>query len=224
MHDMDTCRQNGNSSLLPHRVIAIGQASGDPVSLLETSGARGRYACLSWCWGQVLPLRTTKADLTTHKCEIPWSQLPLAFQDAINLARRLAIPYVWIDALCIVQDDARDWEIESAKMAEIYGNAFLTICAATSTNSTQSIFRNLPKDFVQESINADAGIFVRTPILHDHLIDLSTFSEADDIPKQDHPIFYRAWTYQEMLMSPRVVMFGSSEVVWRCQSDILCSW
>ncbi|PVH93058.1 heterokaryon incompatibility, partial [Periconia macrospinosa] len=54
---------------------------------------------------------------------IPWHSLPRTFQDAIGLARKLGILFLWIDSLCIVQDDKRDWEEQSADMANIYQNA-----------------------------------------------------------------------------------------------------
>lgn len=109
-------------------------------------------------------------------------------------------------------------------MAEVYGNAFVTICAAASADSTQSIFRTLPNDFIQQEIDGQPDVLIRTPIIHEHLIDLSTFTEASSIPKETNPIFYRAWTFQEMALSPRVIVFGNFEVAWRCQSTILCSW
>ena len=184
----------------------------------------GKYTCLSWCWGKSLPLRTVTSNLARHKVGISWSQLPVAFQDAIRISRRLGIPHLWIDALCIIQDDRTDWEVESARMAEIYGNAFVTICAAASTDSTQSIFHTLPSDFIQQEIHGQPDVFVRTPTVHGHFIDLSTFTEASSIPKDANPIFYRAWTFQELSLSPRVIFFGKYEVVWRCQDTILCSW
>jgi hypothetical protein len=48
--------------------------------------------------------------------------LPRSFQDAIGVARRLGVRYIWIDALCNVQDDHQHWERESGKMADIYHN------------------------------------------------------------------------------------------------------
>jgi hypothetical protein len=210
--------------VLPRRILAIGKKDGDNISLEETNGSTGRYACLSWCWGKLLPLRTVHANLTQHKRSILWSQLPTAFQNAIGIARRLNISYLWIDALCIIQDDKHDWETESAKMAEIYGNAFLTLCAAASKDSTESLFQSLSSNFTQQELKGYADIFVRTPILHEHLIDLSTFTEAASIPKDAHPIFYRAWTFQEMSLSPRVIFFGKYEISWRCQCTVLCNW
>lgn len=67
---------------------------------------------------------------------IPWDKLPSTFQDAITVTRRLGIAYIWIDSLCIVQDDAQDWEREAAKMALIFESAYLTIAATAAPNGT----------------------------------------------------------------------------------------
>jgi hypothetical protein len=148
-------------------VLAIGKAHGDPISLWESQGARETYACLSWCWGEGLPLRTVSNNLSSHKANIPWNQLPLAFQNAVEISRRLGQGYLWIDALCIVQDDKQEWETESSKMAEVYGGAFITICATATANSTQSIFKSLPDSYIQETLGRGTGVVIRTPIAHD---------------------------------------------------------
>ena len=65
------------------------------------------------------------------------SDLSLTFRDAINIARKLRIPYVWIDSMCIIQDSNEDWEKEAADMTSVYSEAFLTISATSSTNSSE---------------------------------------------------------------------------------------
>jgi hypothetical protein len=208
---------------LPTRVLAIGRKESDPISLLETRGAQGRYVCLSWCWGKVLPLTTTRDNIAALKANVPWSQLPPAFQDAIEVSRHLGIDYLWIDALCIVQGDKLDWEKESANMAEVYGNAFLTICAAATIDSKQHIFQDLPEDFTQHPLG-ETGVFLRTQIIHDSLFELSASNVNFTMEREAAPLFWRAWTFQEMLLSQRVLFYGSYEVAWRCRSEILCCW
>ncbi len=73
---------------------------------------------------------TTRANIEQMKTKIVFESLPKTFQDVISIARRLGIQYVWIDSLCIIQTDLLDWELESAKMSDIYANAYLTIAAS----------------------------------------------------------------------------------------------
>lgn len=88
--------------------------------------------------------------------------MPQTFVDAIIVARYLGIRYLWIDSLCICQDDVDDWARESARMCDVYSNAHLVIAANRSGNSAGGCFHireprphaviNLPGS--TESVNA----------------------------------------------------------------------
>ena len=71
---------------------------------------------------------------------MPWKLLPRTFQDAVALLSELDIEYLWVDALCIIQDDQADWRHEATKMASIYSHAYLTIAATSSPNSNGDLF------------------------------------------------------------------------------------
>lgn len=109
---------------LPRRVIDVGHRE---AVLVETSGEEGSYIALSHCWGDSKPLTTTKATLKLRLGRLFTSELPVAFQEAIEIVRMLDIRYLWIDSLCILQDDLQDWDLEAARMASVYENAHLTI-------------------------------------------------------------------------------------------------
>jgi hypothetical protein len=103
-----------------------------------------RYITLSHRWGikPEFPLKLTQrsiADLT--KC-IPLNLLPPTFQDAVTICRQLQIRYLWIDALCIIQDSIDDWLRESEAMGQIYKNAVLNIAAAIGQTLKLEYFSN----------------------------------------------------------------------------------
>lgn len=76
---------------------------------------------------------------------IIYADLPQCLQDAVTVTRSLNIRYLWIDVLCIIQDDADDWRQESVKMYELFLNAFVTIGAAVSESFDQGfLHRGLP--------------------------------------------------------------------------------
>jgi hypothetical protein len=58
------------------------------------------------------------------------------------IARYLEFDYIWIDCLCIVQDDREDWNREAARMAKVYSNASLTIAASVSPNCDNGFLYN----------------------------------------------------------------------------------
>lgn len=113
---------------------------GFPQRLYVTKGEKESYICLSHCWGDFQPIRTTTTNIEDHKKSIPWQFLPQTFQDAIDLTRFLSIRYLWIDSLCIIQDDRDDWAKESAAMASVYGNSYLTISATAAANCSKGLY------------------------------------------------------------------------------------
>lgn len=79
-----------------------------------------------------MPSKTTMENLDSHLTGLDKLSLPKTFIDVIAINRRLDIPHLWIDSLCIVRDDPDDWQRESAQMATIYRNTYLTFAAANA--------------------------------------------------------------------------------------------
>jgi Heterokaryon incompatibility protein (HET) len=95
---------------------------------------------LSHCWGVSHQFTTTKATLRSHMDSIPLCELPKAFQQAVDIPRALEVPYLWIDSLCITQDDTLDWETEASKMGDVY-RAYLTISALGSADDPGAVWK-----------------------------------------------------------------------------------
>jgi hypothetical protein len=115
------------SPLLPSRIIDVGDTvDGYLVRLQEVEGKEkqyGKYIALSHCWGTGVHFMTTRESLAASKIGINYEKLPKSFHDAITITRILGIRYIWIDSICICQDDGEDWERESSKMTSIYRNS-----------------------------------------------------------------------------------------------------
>lgn len=108
---------------LPPRVIDIsGDLNMPVVKPIETGGMTGRYCALSHCWGSghKRPLRIERSNFQQHLSNIACERLPLTFQHTVLLVRSMGIRFVWIDSLCIIQDDRQDWENEAKEMGTIY--------------------------------------------------------------------------------------------------------
>ena len=116
---------------LPKRLVDVENPSNPSVvHLRETEKSeKDRYICLSHCWSQSRPLRTTMKTISKRMDAIEMRELSLTIQDAIILTRKLGIRYVWIDSMCIIQDSAEDWQIESSRMSNYYGSGLLTVSA-----------------------------------------------------------------------------------------------
>jgi hypothetical protein len=117
---------------LPTHVIDVGPRDGSvEPRLLESNGSSGNWVALSHCWGppEHQPYRTIRENVERHRRAILMEQLPKTFIDAIEIVRNLGLRYVWIDSLCIIQDDKGDWRREAGKMGLIYERAVFTIAA-----------------------------------------------------------------------------------------------
>ncbi|KAH7018102.1 heterokaryon incompatibility protein-domain-containing protein, partial [Microdochium trichocladiopsis] len=101
-----------------------------------------KYTALSHRWGQGSDKAgpTTRGNIEERKNDIAWEALPDLFHDAVSLTLGLGVSYIWIDSLCIVQDDVDDWEREAASMTRIFNNALLTIAALYSDSPATTIF------------------------------------------------------------------------------------
>ena len=176
------------------------------------------YVCLSHCWGEATPLRTTTENLAANLASLPWSKIPRTYQEAITLTRCLGIEYLWVDSLCIIQDDNADWRRESAEMCNVYEHAYLTIAATAAENAKQGLFMH-----AQRARFSMAG---RTPEQPFRVMALGACRHPTDFPVDPSlpfwPLLQRAWVFQERLLSPRVVHFCDEEVLWECREHALC--
>ncbi|KAF2785848.1 hypothetical protein K505DRAFT_261193, partial [Melanomma pulvis-pyrius CBS 109.77] len=125
------------------------------------------------------------------------------------------IKYIWIDSFCIVQDDADDWAAESAKMADIYNGALLTIMAASASDSNDDCFQDRPPKptMIRLPYTDDAG---KTSLC----VYVSTPPRGYDSVVIEGPLFQRAWVFQERLLFKRKLIFGEDQTYWDCDGSI----
>lgn len=157
-------------------------------------------------------IKTEHASLQSRKKGIEWETLPKTFQDAIVLVRHLGLRYLWIDSLCIIQDDKADWEKESATMASIYTNSILTIAATKSAGSDGGCFSHVPNNGRTHKImglDKDGVNFV-----------VYVRPQVSNWEKSPLPLYSRAWCFQERILSPRILHFEHNELKWECNAII----
>ena len=199
-----SCRSALNSRL-PARVLHVGQTDESSIYLVEPQDNTA-YICLSYSWGKSEFLKLTTKNLQACREGILVDSLPTSFQHVIELARRLDVKYVWIDALCILQNDKRDWEVEGSKMADIYQSSLLTVAMSNGSNPDQDC---LPKIEIETIDSIQARLIY-------HFLDYF-------LPNGFYfPLTERAWAFQERLLAPRVLHFGPHELFWECLSGERC--
>ena len=176
--------------------------SGNSVSLFTSNGQSGQWVALSYCWGNEIPLRTLSSNLESFQNEISLELLPQLFQDTITIVRRLGYRYLWIDALCIIQDSEMDWLNESAEMGSIFQNAALTILAEAAEDSSIGLFSSMEEERKTPSIVIQAHS--QSKSIQGHIC------AGIDPTASSGPLAYRAWTLQEELLAPCVIRFAGS--------------
>lgn len=205
------------NSFVPTRLLDVNH---DDVRLVETksdmSGSEDRhFVALSHCWGLVPIVRTLQANYAKHRARIEWEQLSKTFQDAIHTTRKLGYRYIWIDSLCIIQDDGEDWAREAATMCDVYQCAVLTIAATHAPGGDIGCFTerdgllNLP--FYIELPSVDVS--------HESVkVQFTSYGRVSALAGGDPVLFGRAWVLQEQLLSPRMLMFDGNQIGWECLS------
>jgi hypothetical protein len=103
----------------------------------EYEEGKPEYATLTYCWGKDKFLNTTRKTISSHKAGIRIVRLPRILYDAVKVAGWPGIWYLWIDALCVLQDSESDWAQECGRMAEYYSNSVVTISAMESTAANE---------------------------------------------------------------------------------------
>lgn len=170
------------------------------------------YATVSYVWGsgQSRQHATRKSTIQSRRKSGGLSavirQLPKALRESIDLIRGMSIRYIWIDAMCIVQDSSHSWNLNARAMHLIYGNSTITICAADGQNATTGLValdesRRPP----QMVVNYAEGVCL---MLHR---PAETSIEATQWNK-------RAWTFQERLLSKRCLIFTEGKIFFQCRS------
>ncbi|KAI0129120.1 heterokaryon incompatibility protein-domain-containing protein [Xylariales sp. AK1849] len=202
------------------------------------------YATLSHCWGSASfttgNLKLMSGSITRFiTTGIAFDELCATFRDAADFSHRLGINYIWIDSLCIIQDDPNDWERESSRMADVYSNAYIGLFAGHASNGGEGLYSDRAKEeFGHDGAltlkcldGADSEMSIKIELQHRIAHDL-TFSRHSDesaptlgngeSPTAEQPLFRRGWVFQELNLSLRAVLFNRQELVWVCNEDVAC--
>ncbi|RSL64888.1 hypothetical protein CEP53_003891 [Fusarium sp. AF-6] len=177
----------------PRRVIRI-DGTTDPPSLRLYAPEMGedvRWCALSYCWDrQSQSVMTTVATLQERFDGIDFGELPKTLQDAIISTHRLGIQYIWIDSLCIVQDDNNEKVQDITQMGEVCSQAYITLSASSAANVTEGFLQNrsIPQPLTPIALRYanEAGV--------EGTIIATSEPISEGMPD---PINSRAWTFRE---------------------------
>lgn len=202
-----------NSSELPTRVIDLGPLYGPKLRLTAGEAMQSHeYAAFSHCSGKRMMFRALKENIESLAKAIDFRRLPRTFQDAIKTAWGLSVRYMWIDSLCIIQDDPEDWKHEAARMQQIFGNATCVIAASSSGSSSEG--------FLQIGRDERPFVTLRSPSGAVSYVCKFIDNFAQDM--EEAPLTKRGWTLQERALARRSIHFTSTQVYLECGEGVHC--
>lgn len=203
------------SSILPTFVVDVNR------QCIITPPRNCSYVALSYVWGNQVTLQSKRDNITRLQRTGSLSPEPSGapkiaktIRDAMGITRLLDERYLWVDSLCIVQDDGIQKRDEIDNMAAIYANASVTILAVQGTNANSGLhgFRGIsaPRSCNQSVHCLKGRTIVQHPV-EENSLEVATSKSAWET---------RAWTYQEDMFSRRRLVFNGDSIRWECAGDI----
>jgi hypothetical protein len=155
-------------------------------------------------------LTLVKENFADYVQQIPPEGLTKTFKEAISIARSLGFDYIWIDSLCIIQDDAEDWKHESVRMGSVYGRSALNIAATGASNGQVGCIFDQEEDWRFQ-------VLLQNGVLYECFIPEALQPRIEDVP-----LMSRAWVVQERFLAPRTLHFTKQQVFWVCRCLTAC--
>ena len=181
--------------------------------LVKANGGE-RYVALSYVWGAGFSqFRTTKANLTFLESEGSLCEgrtrdrLPGTIQRAMHFTSLLDVDFLWVDCLCIVQDDPILAASQINSMGSIYSNSYLTLCAADGVDAGSGLL-GIRQCSPPRNVQQDILAFADGPMSSKWVKDMDNKASVYDT---------RGWTFQEKVLSRRTLSFTGNGLEWRCR-------
>ncbi|KAH9226066.1 hypothetical protein K456DRAFT_1809714, partial [Colletotrichum gloeosporioides 23] len=200
-------RQQAQSLRQPTYLLDLGSYGDGRVRLVEL-GRITDFAILSYCWGKEPHYKTTSKDLQDHLAGFSLGNLPKTFRDAIEVTLALGLRYLWVDVLCILQDQDRQIiQNEVRTTHDFYARGAIVMRAASASCSNAGFLapRDLPYREYELPIAVKDGDTTK-----DYPFD-----------KKPEPMDRRAWTFPEAKNALCILRFESERVAWECQETKL---
>lgn len=214
-----------NPSFTPRRLLNVGTAEQNREPFLFEPTVPVLYVCLSYCWGADTTgvLTTTKDNLQSHYQAVPLVSMPQTIRDAVMLCRALKLENLWVDSLCITQDDTDDWLQQSSEMKDIYANAHLTVAAEEPASCKLGFLgeQQFGKPGWQFELTTHVSEEAGEP---DNQILLRPIKEGGtpDDEYERCSLDKRGWCLQESILPSRRLCFNGKEMTWQCGRRRIC--
>lgn len=200
--------KHGNSTFIPRRLLQINISNKDRQIFLLEPTEPVQYVSLSYCWGPDAGdvLKTTSRNIESHFQRLPFSLVPQTIRDAMTICWELGIRYMWVDSLCIIQDDPDDWLCESSKMMDIYAFSHFTLTLKEPASCKLGFLwallleKSKPIQLPRQKSDEELGTI--------------SMWYTNSLPRRS--LDERAWCLQESVLPNRTLAFSDKEMEWGC--------
>lgn len=215
------CKRPRIPQKMPGRLLDLQSGPSGRLRVVNTeeTGVKAPYVTLSHCWGSAHFATLTDHNFAEYSTKgIPTEEIGRNenFSHAIEVAREIDIRYIWIDSLCIIQSNAKDWEEQAPLMHQVYRNSYCNIAASDSAGGGKGTGSGLFRDREEAYTGSQTRVMARGRWWRIVPADLWHKDLLSQV------LYTRGWVFQERMLSPRMLHFTAHQIFWDCATVSAC--
>lgn len=210
-----TCHERPHWQIIPNASSLILIDVQDHCLVQIPGELRSDYTTLSYVWGNSYDsIQLTSGNIKqlyerdSLRARKGLLNIPKTIADAIKLTSSMGIRYLWVDRLCIIQDDPTHLMSQLQQMAQIYANSYFTIIAADGVDARHGLrgidSQSSPRSLVHEYYEFTPNVT---------MVEKPKWERSSQRPRW----YTRAWTFQERAVSRRTLVFSQASIYWQCR-------
>ncbi|KAF2853965.1 HET-domain-containing protein [Plenodomus tracheiphilus IPT5] len=210
----DSCNKHRTSNAETEEILLVDVVN----DCLTVATYEQYYFALSYVWGaskQFLTLTDNYEELC-RPGSLSAQPLTQTIRDSMSFVKSLGERYLWIDTVCIVQNDTPKKAKAIAQMCSIYSKAVATIISLSGASADAGLSGIPPTARNTTAMYVCPGLHITQRSILDQMMKTYNYDSEDCVYNS------RAWTFQERLLSNRSIIFVDEQVYFHCKQHLVC--
>ncbi|KAI0454926.1 hypothetical protein F5B21DRAFT_473906 [Xylaria acuta] len=207
--------RNKSNRYFPNRILLVENNGAPTVRLVETVAMVDKpesYITLSYVWGSGdAEWRLQRSNYARFQHGMPASELPHSFRDAALVALQIGIPYLWIDALCVIHEGQLDTAADIVDRDQAFQGSHCTISLSSAVSINDGFLKPRRHRGAVQMKRENGGVYYVCELIDDFDKDV-----------EESLLSSRGWAFQERVLSRRTIFFTDTQTYWQCGDDIRC--